>query len=161
MLGIIEVEKKIIKVLLLHNLFYRKNMKKGIIIICNKNDLDVLEEIRFKSLFNKEFKICIVNNGNNNKILNFLLKLKESSKFDISILNLRKETALKLAMKAGVRFLSNLYDVQLFVHTTPKSVFKHNLKKKLESIKDENFINKKNERVLLRSVYSLNEITSL
>ncbi|AUC23637.1 hypothetical protein BTO15_16730 [Polaribacter sejongensis] len=135
-------------------------MKKGIIIICNKNDLDILKEIRFKSLFNKEFKICIVNNGNNNKILNFLLKLNESSKFDISILNLRKEKALKLAMKAGVRFLSNLYDVQLFVHTTPKSVFKNNLKKKLESIKDENFINKKNERVLLRSVYSLNEITS-
>ena len=69
-------------------------MKKGIIIIFGKNDIEISANLSFKSSFNKKFKICLVNNGNDDKVLKFLDKLKELSKCDISILNLRKEKEL-------------------------------------------------------------------
>jgi hypothetical protein len=135
-------------------------MKKGIIVIFGKNDIDVLKTGTFNLFYNKQFQICFVNNGNDNKVLNSLIKLKESSKFDISILNLRKEKGVQQAIKAGVRFISNLENVNLIVHSTPKSIFNKKLMAKLVEISEENLGIKKDERVLLRKVYSLDEILS-
>ncbi|WP_343329597.1 hypothetical protein [Polaribacter staleyi] len=133
-------------------------MKKGVIVVFEKNDIDVLEKFPLKSFFNKQLKICLVNNGNDNKILKLLFKLKESSKFDISILNLRKEKASMAAVKAGVRFLSKTEDINLIVHTPPKNIFNKNLMKKMLKISDDDLALKIDERVLLRKVYALDEL---
>ena len=133
-------------------------MKKGIIVVFGKNDMDVLEKYYLKSFFNKQYKICLVNNGNDNKILKFLFKLKESSKFDISILNLRKEKTSMSAVKAGVRFLSKTEDINLIVHTSPKNIFNKTLMKKMRKISAEDLVHKIDERVLLRKVYDLKEL---
>jgi hypothetical protein len=133
-------------------------MKKGVIVVFDKNDFDLLEKLPSKSFFNKQTKICFVNNGNDNKILKFLFKLKESSKFDISILNLRKEKTSMAAVKVGVRFLSRTEDINLIVHTPPINIFNKNLMKKMLKISDQDFISKIEKRVMLRKVYALNEL---
>jgi hypothetical protein len=135
-------------------------MKKGIIIIFGKNDFTISESLSFKSSFNKKIKICLVNNGNDTKVLNLLYKLKESSKCNISILNLRKEKESMLAVKAGVRFLTNTEDINIFVHAKPKNIFEKDLMKKILKISDEDFENKVDERVLLRKVYSFDELVN-
>jgi hypothetical protein len=135
-------------------------MKKGIIIIFGKSDIEISANLSFKSSFNKKFKICLVNNGNDHKVLKFLDKLKELSKCDISILNLRKEKKSMLAVKAGVRFLTNTEDVNIFVYTKPKNILDKNLMKKILKISDEDLENKIDERVLLRKVYSLDELVN-
>lgn len=133
-------------------------MKKGFIIIFKKNDLAFSESLSFKPAFNKKFKICLVNNGHDHKVLKFLDKLKELSKCDISILNLRKEKKTMLAVKAGVRFLTYTEDINIFVYAIPKNIFDKNLMKKILKISDEDLENKIDERVLLRKVYSLEEL---
>jgi hypothetical protein len=133
-------------------------MKKGIIIIFGKNDLPFSERMSFKSAFNKKYKICLVNNGNDSKVLKFLNKLKELSKCDISIINLKKEKELMLAVKAGVRFLTNTEDINIFVYTKPKNILDKNIIKKILKISDEDLDNKIDERVLLRKVYSIEEL---
>ena len=135
-------------------------MKKGIIIIFGKSDIEISANLSFKSSFNKKFKICLVNNGNDHKVLKFLDKLKELSKCDISILNLRKEKKSMLAVKAGVRFLTNTEDVNIFVYAKPKNILDKNLMKKILKISDEDLENKIDERVLLRKVYSLDELVN-
>ncbi|WP_036821479.1 hypothetical protein [Polaribacter sp. Hel1_85] len=135
-------------------------MKKGMVIIFDKNDIHVSENRPFKSFFNKSFKICLVNNGNHVKLLKFLYKLKETSKCEVSILNLRKEKASDLALKAGVRFLFNNDNINLIVHAKPKNIFDKKLMKKIVNISDEDLRNKIDERVLLRKVYALNEIVN-
>ena len=135
-------------------------MKKGIIIIFGKSDIEISANLSFKSSFNKKFKICLVNNGNDHKVLKFLDKLKELSKCDISILNLRKEKKSMLAVKAGVRFLTNKADINIFVYAKPKNILNKNLMKKMLKISDEDLENKIDERVLLRKVYSLDELVN-
>ena len=144
----------------MNNLLRIKNeiMKKGMVVIFGENDIANVENLSFKSFFNKQFKICLVNNGNHNKVITFLDKIKEASKCDISILNLRKEKKSTLALKAGVRFLSNTEDVNLIVHTKPKNIFNKNLMKKKWKLSAEDLENKLNERVLLRKVYALSEL---
>ncbi|KGL63824.1 hypothetical protein PHEL85_0865 [Polaribacter sp. Hel1_85] len=78
----------------------------------------------------------------------------------MSILNLRKEKASDLALKAGVRFLFNNDNINLIVHAKPKNIFDKKLMKKIVNISDEDLRNKIDERVLLRKVYALNEIVN-
>ena len=117
-------------------------MKKGILIIFDKNDFSFLENESFKLFLNKQIRICLINNGNHNKIL-----------------NLRKEKTLLLAVKAGVRFLYTIEDLNLIAYTKPKDIFNKKTIEKLVSITDLEIVNKKkNERVLLRNVHALNDI---
>ena len=133
-------------------------MKKGLIIIFDKDDYTILKNLSFKLSFNKQIRICLINNGNHNKILNLLSKLKDESKCDVFVLNLRKEKPLKLAVKAGVRFLYNIDDLDLILYTKPKNIFNKIIIEKLVKITDIDLVNKKEERVLLRKVYSLDEL---
>jgi len=133
-------------------------MKKGLIIIFDKDDFTILKNLSFKLSFNKQIRICLINNGNHNKILTLLSKLKDESKCDVFILNLRKEKPLMLAVKAGVRFLYNIDDLDLILYTKPKNIFNKITIEKLGEITDIDLVNKKEERVLLRKVYSLDEL---
>ncbi|MFY9244084.1 MAG: hypothetical protein WAO74_13785 [Polaribacter sp.] len=133
-------------------------MKKGLIVIFGKNDVHMTNADIFKSFFNQKIKICFVNNGNHDKVFNLLTELSESPSSDFSILNLRKEKASIFAVKAGVRFLSNKENVQLIIHTEPKNISSPKLIDRILTFFNEDLSTKKNERVLLRSVYSVHEI---
>ncbi|WP_418652923.1 hypothetical protein [Tenacibaculum soleae] len=66
-------------------------MKKGIIIIFNKSDINILKASFLKSFINQGIKILLINNGNHQVIIELLRELRKYSKKDISILTLRKE----------------------------------------------------------------------
>ena len=134
------------------------NMKKGLIIIFDKDDFTALKHLSVKPSFNEQIKICLINNGNDNKILNLLTKIKNKSKCDVFILNLRKEKPLMLAVKAGVRFLYNINDLDLIFYTKPKDTLSKVIIEKLAKITDIDLVNKKEERVLLRKVLALDEL---
>ncbi|WP_299060882.1 hypothetical protein [uncultured Polaribacter sp.] len=133
-------------------------MKKGIIIIFGKNEGILSNTLNFSTFFNEKIKICLVNNGNHDNFFKEIQSLKEPLNNDVAIVNLRKETSIKLAVKAGVRFLSNKEDIQLIIYAQPISIANPMLLKKLIAVFKQEFISKKEERVLLRSVYSLNEV---
>jgi hypothetical protein len=133
-------------------------MKKGLIIIFDKEDFTVLNNLSVKLSFNKHIRICLINNGNDNKILNLLTKLKNKSKCDVFILNLRKEKTLMQAVKAGVRFLYNINDLDLIFYTKPKDSLSKVMFEKLVKITDIDLLDKKEERVLLRKVFPLDEL---
>ncbi|MDG1037810.1 MAG: hypothetical protein P8O89_02575 [Polaribacter sp.] len=135
-------------------------MKKGLIVIFDKDDLTVLKNLSVKLSFNRQIKICLINNGNDNKILNLLTKIKNKSKCDVFILNLRKEKPLMLAVKAGVRFLYNINDLDLIFYTKSKDTLSKIIVEKLGKLTDIDLITKKEERVLLRNVFSLDELNN-
>ena len=135
-------------------------MKKGIIIIFRKNDTDITNTLIFKSFFNQKIKICLVNNGNHEDVFKLLSELKESSESDVSILNLRKEKTLKVAVKAGVRFLSNNGNIKLIIHAEPNNIANPIFIDKILEFFTQDITAKKNERVLLRRVYSVNEMSN-
>tara|TARA_B100000767_G_C19743347_1_gene527266 strand:- start:691 stop:1113 length:423 start_codon:yes stop_codon:yes gene_type:complete len=137
------------------------SMNNGIIIIFEKNCIDTIEIQIFKLTFNKKIKICLVNNGNNEKIFKFLDTLKDSSECDISILNLRKEKTTMMAVKAGVRFLSNKNNINLIIYATPKSICNPKTIHKILKFFERDLKTKKDKRVLLRGVYSIQEAFEL
>ncbi|WP_418652922.1 hypothetical protein [Tenacibaculum soleae] len=63
-----------------------------------------------------------------------------------------------LAIKAGVRFLSAINDIGLIIHTKPTSMLNISFINKILNISEKDLLNKKEERVLLRRVYSITEI---
>lgn len=133
-------------------------MKKGIIIIFNKSDINILKASFLKSFINQGIKILLINNGNHQVIIELLRELRKYSKKDISILTLRKEKKTMLAIKAGVRFLSAINDIGLIIHTKPTSMLNISFINKILNISEKDLLNKKEERVLLRRVYSITEI---
>ena len=133
-------------------------MKKGIIIIFDKNDINISKTSFLKSFINQGIKILLINNGNHQTILKLLSELKNYSKKDVSILTLRKEKKIILAIKAGVRFLSTIKDIGMIIYTKPESMLNISFINKILSVSEKDLFNKKKERVLLRRVYSISEI---
>jgi hypothetical protein len=133
-------------------------MNLGIIIIFDKEDVKKIDALLFKSFFNQNVKICLVNNGNHEKVVKLLEKLKSSSKCDISILNLRKEQTTMAAVKAGVRYLSTMNNFNLIIHTKPKNICNPKIIDTMLEVFENDLMKKKDDRVLLRSVYSIDEV---
>lgn len=133
-------------------------MKKGIIIIFGKSDVNILDNLFLKLFLNKEIKFCLVNNGNNQKVPKLLQGVKKTSKSDISILTLKREKKLSVAIKAGARFLSAAKDIGIIIHIRPSSISSMSLIERVLKISDKDLFKKKDERILLRRVYSINEI---
>jgi hypothetical protein len=63
-----------------------------------------------------------------------------------------------LAVKAGVRFLYNINDLDLIFYTKPKASLSKVMFEKLFKITDIDLLDKKEERVLLRKVFPLDEL---
>ena len=62
------------------------------------------------------------------------------------------------AVKAGVRFLSTSENFNLIVYTKKKNIFTENIIRKIVEISKTDLMKKKDERILLRKVYSVSEI---
>ncbi|CAL2082115.1 hypothetical protein LNI90_05555 [Tenacibaculum dicentrarchi] len=133
-------------------------MKKGLIIIFGKKDANVLSNFCLRFFLNQKIKILLINNGNHRIFFDFLNILKKTSKCDISILTLRSEKKALLAIKAGVRFLSTIKNIGLIIHTNPTDMLNGNWINKKLDLSNIELPHKKNERILLRQVYSMNEI---
>ena len=129
-----------------------------IIIIFGKGDVKRTDALIFKSFFNQNVKICLVNNGNHKKVFKLLDKLKSSSKCDISILNLRKELTTKGAVKAGIRFLSTINNLNLIIHTKPKNICSPKILDTMLEVFEDDLVKKTDERAELRSVYPIHEV---
>ncbi|WBX72623.1 hypothetical protein PG913_06780 [Tenacibaculum pacificus] len=135
-------------------------MKKGIIIIFGRKDVSFLGASFLKSFINQKIKICLINNGGDELVFRLLFELKKVSKCDISILTLRREKKIMLAIKAGVRLLSTstTKNIGFIMHAKPTSILNLSLIEKLLNLSEIELPDKKNERILLRKVYSINEI---
>ncbi|ALU75048.1 hypothetical protein AUW17_07145 [Tenacibaculum dicentrarchi] len=133
-------------------------MKKGLIIIFEKKDAAILNTFCLRSFINQKLKIVLINNGNHQVVFEFLNILKDTSKCDVSILTLRREKKVVSAIKAGVRFLSTIKNIGLIIYTNPRNMLNATwIDQELDLSKIE-LPHKKNERILLRKVYSMNEI---
>jgi len=62
------------------------------------------------------------------------------------------------AVKAGVRFLSTMNNVNLIIYSNPKNICNPKIIDTILEVFEKDLMMKKDERVLLRSVYSINEV---
>ncbi|CAM1333083.1 protein of unknown function [Tenacibaculum aestuariivivum] len=86
---------------MLINLYIKRNIKKGIIIIFDKNDINIFS---FKLFLNEEIKMCLINHA---RVVNFLSTLKKTSESDMSILILRKEKNIVSYKSSSTFFINN------------------------------------------------------
>ena len=86
-------------------------MKLGIIIIFHNNE-DVIDKEFFISQLNqaKNIEFCFVNNTSSDKTYQYLKAIKEDCK-RVSLVDIKKYTTQSIAVKAGVRFLFNEFEL--------------------------------------------------
>lgn len=133
-------------------------MKKGLIIVFGKEDLFFENSLIFNILNRKKITICLINNGNCNKVYDLLNRLKETTTSEILILSLKREKPLLLAVKAGVRSLINEDDFDTIIYTEPKEINQSNYNNRLVELFNKHFTKRKEKRVLLRTLYAIDEV---
>ncbi|WP_159951044.1 hypothetical protein [Polaribacter septentrionalilitoris] len=133
-------------------------MKKGLIIVFGKDDVEFENTIIFNLLYNQKVTICLVNNGNCGKVYDLLYRLKENSKSEILILSLKKEKPLSLAAKAGVRSLVNKENYEAIIYTEPKNISHENYNNNFIEVFNKHLKKRKDKRVLLRTLYAIDEL---
>ena len=133
-------------------------MKKGLIIVFGKDDIDFDNTIIFNVLNKQKVTICLVNNGNYNKVQQLLSSLKEVSDTNVFTLSLKKEKSLLSAVKAGVRSLINKDDFETIIYTSPKDINHKNYNTKFIEAFSNSFHKRKDKRVLLRTLYAIDEV---
>lgn len=133
-------------------------MKKGLIIVFSKEDVAFKYTLIFNILNYKKITVCLVNNGNCNKVQDLFYRLKETAKSEILLLNLKKEKPLLLAVKAGVRCLISRDNFETIVYTQPKEINQSNCNSKFLEIFKKHLQKRKDKRVLLRTLYAIDEI---
>ena len=124
----------------------------------NENEIKTkLFEILVKK---NETKFCFVNNASKDKTLEKLKEIKIKTLNNVSIIDIKKDKGIKVAIKAGVRYLINNNDFKSIIY------FEFSNYKNLE-ILIENVFNKKNfktlikninERKTLKNVFSLDQL---
>ena len=90
-------------------------MKVGIIIIFynNEKDIDIsLLSEQLNNCINIDF--CFINNSSNDGTYHVLSEIKQVSKSNISIVDIKKHVSEQLAIKAGVRYMSNYFQINHF-----------------------------------------------
>ena len=80
----------------------------GIVIIFNNNEKDLDKDI-FINLINhsKQTPLCLVNNGSLDKTLEVLKSFNEEFQSNLTILDIKKNKNIDLAIRAGARYLTN------------------------------------------------------
>jgi len=133
-------------------------MKKGLIIVFSKEDIAFENTLIFNILNYKKITICLVNNGNCNKVHDLLYRLKETAKSEILLLSLKKEKPLLLAVKAGVRSLVSRDNFETIVYTQPKEITQYKYSNKILEVLSKQVEKRKDKRVLLRTLYAIDEV---
>ena len=111
-------------------------MKLGIIIIFHNNE-DIIDKDFFISHLNeaKDIEFCFVNNASFDKTYQFLTEIKEDCSC-VSLVDIKKYTSESIAVKAGARFLFNVFELNHtgYVSTNPRDKEHFMLKELLKAI---------------------------
>ncbi|MFL3660693.1 MAG: glycosyltransferase [Polaribacter sp.] len=92
-------------------------MKKGIVIVFSEDE-DRIHKDEIINLSNqKDIKVCLVNNGSKDSTLQVLKSVKDDLESNcIFIIDIKKNTAINTAAKAGARFLFSAGDLKYIVY---------------------------------------------
>lgn len=111
-------------------------MKLGIIIIFHDNE-DIIDTDFFISHLNqvKNIEFCLVNNASSDKTYQLLKEIKEDCSC-VSLVDIKKYTTESIAVKAGARFLFNVYELNHtgYVITSPRNKEQFSLNDLLKAI---------------------------
>lgn len=87
-------------------------MKIGIIIIFHNNEKDIDKRFFIEHINNsKNIILCLVNNCSKDNTYQLLKEIKEASKTNLSIVNIKKFKSDVAAVRAGARYMSNKYNL--------------------------------------------------
>lgn len=138
-------------------------MKTGIILLFSDNEQEVKEN-DFNTFIDKDASnFCFVNNASKDKTLDKLKEIKDYTHQNISIIDIKKNKGINLAIKAGVRYLKNNKDFNSIVYFEFSKYKKYDC---LERVFNEiinkqkmiNFISNTSHRNILKNVFSLEQI---
>ena len=92
-------------------------MKKGIVIVFSEDE-DRIHKDEIINLSNqKDIKLCLVNNGSKDSTLQVLKSVKDDLESNcVFIIDIKKNTAINTAAKAGARFLFSAGDLKYIVY---------------------------------------------
>ena len=139
-------------------------MKKGIIIVFSNNEKEI-KETPFDTLLDKDVaEFCFVNNASNDNTLDKLKEIKNKTFNNISIVDIKKNKGIKVAIKAGVRYLVNNKELKLIIYLEfYKNYGFVNLDYTLNIIVNSdhkiiNLIANTNNRNILQNVFSMEQL---
>ena len=92
-------------------------MKKGIVNVFSEDE-DRIHKDEIINLSNqKDIKVCLVNNGSKDSTLQVLKSVKDDLESNcVFIIDIKKNTAINTAAKAGARFLFSAGDLKYIVY---------------------------------------------
>ncbi len=142
-------------------------MKLGLIIIFYNNE-SALTDIFFDKLLNitESFELCVVNNGSNDATFEKLVDLKDLFESNITVVDIKRNQSLEMAIKAGARYLLNKVSLKHIGYICLED-FKtiDNLNALLEVLKQNKQLivehntkaikNKQLSRVLVKNIFSI------
>tara|TARA_B110000908_G_C10248363_1_gene450262 strand:- start:140 stop:667 length:528 start_codon:yes stop_codon:yes gene_type:complete len=100
---------------LLANQYKFKSPKTGVIILFS-NDEQEIQRINFnKILKNNSIKFCLVNNASKDNTIGKLENIYRQTN-NIAVLDIKKDKGIKVAVKAGVRYLKNHESLNAIVY---------------------------------------------
>lgn len=92
-------------------------MKKGIVIVFSEDENRIHKDEIINLSSQKDIKLCLVNNGSKDSTLQVLKSVKDDLESNcIFIIDIKKNTAINTAAKAGARFLFSAGDLKYIVY---------------------------------------------
>ena len=138
-------------------------MKVGILILFCNNEKEIIEnELAKLFKLKSDSEICFINNGSKDNTLEALRGIKEDTKMDISILDIKKNKGINAALKAGARFLFSRTDIDYIVYLKPNMLsYLKALKTQIKRNVGTDLFKKKKKCRILRDIFSIDEILNL
>ena len=92
-------------------------MKKGIVIVFSEDENRIHKDEIINLSNQKDIKVCLVNNGSKDSTLQVLKSVKDDLESNcVFIIDIKKNTAINTAAKAGARFLFSAGDLKYIVY---------------------------------------------
>ena len=132
--------------------------RNAILIVFNKIHSNSIYNYNLHPFSNKNITICLVINGNINELKTPLKQLVSNLDCDVSIVNLKKKKTSLKAIKAGIRYLTNYKEFDAIIELKPETITKLEVIEKIIKTISKKLSFKKQERILLKKVYTELEI---
>ena len=127
-------------------------MKKGIVIVFSEDEDRIYKDEIINLSNQKDIKLCLVNNGSKDRTLQVLKSVKDDLESNcIFIIDIKKNTAINTAAKAGARFLFSAGELNYIVYLSSNILGYFKIKqfevlKKIENEFVGTFVQKNNRR---------------
>lgn len=83
-------------------------MMKNSVIIIFKNNVSFIKDLWLQKT---ESTLCLINNASEDKTYEALLELSNKTTFKLHIIDIKKDRGLRKAVRAGIRYLENRFEV--------------------------------------------------